>query len=92
MTITEIVAGELMLYHVTRRARAGVAFCVVSALVVGCLVAVFGRYRGVGDLDSGMLDQALVFGVLLLAGAVVPAITLRDHGRTPTRGHGSCSG
>ncbi|WP_326945357.1 MULTISPECIES: sensor histidine kinase [unclassified Amycolatopsis] len=80
VTITEIVAGELMLYYVTRRARAGVAFCVVSALVVGCLVAVFGRYRGVGDLDGGSLYQALLFGVLLLAGAVVPAIAIRDRG------------
>ncbi len=78
ITITEVVAGVLMVYYVTRRARAGVAFCVVSFLVVGGLVALFGRYRGIDDIDGGTATQGLVFGLLLLAGAVVPAITLRD--------------
>ncbi|MEV4143256.1 histidine kinase [Amycolatopsis sp. NPDC049691] len=78
ITITEVVAGVLMVYYVTRRARAGVAFCVVSFLVVGGLVALFGRYRGVNDIDGGTATQGLVFGLLLLLGPVVPAITLRD--------------
>ncbi|MFJ9782114.1 sensor histidine kinase [Amycolatopsis sp. NPDC101161] len=78
ITITEVVAGVLMVYYVTRRARAGVAFCVVSFLVVGGLVALFGRYRGINDIDSGTASQGLVFGLLLLVGPVVPAITLRD--------------
>ncbi|WP_372667477.1 sensor histidine kinase [Amycolatopsis kentuckyensis] len=78
ITITEVVAGVLMVYYVTRRARAGVAFCVVSFLVVGGLVALFGRYRGVDDIDGGTATQGLVFGLLLLLGPVAPAITLRD--------------
>lgn len=78
ITITEVVAGVLMVYYVTRRARAGVAFCVVGFLVVGGLVALFGRYRGVDDIDGGTATQGLVFGLLLLLGPVAPAITLRD--------------
>lgn len=86
--ITEVVAGVLMVYYVTRRARAGVAFCVDSFLVVAGLVAVFGRYAGVSEIDSGTGSQALLFGLLLLAGAVAPAITARDRsprGRPRTR-------
>ncbi|WP_370969690.1 sensor histidine kinase [Amycolatopsis sp. cg9] len=78
IAITEVVAGVLMVFYVTRRARAGVAFCVVSFLVVGGLVALFGRYSGVGDIDGGTATQGLVFGLLLLAGPVVPAIAARD--------------
>jgi signal transduction histidine kinase len=80
VTITEVVAGVQMVYYAARRARAGVAFCVISSLVVGCLVAVFGRYRGVSEIDGGTIYQALLFGVLLLVGAVVPAIATRDRG------------
>jgi signal transduction histidine kinase len=78
VTITEVVAGVLMVYYVARRARAGVAFCVVSLLVVAGLVAVFGRYRAVGDIDGGTGTQALLFGLLLLVGPLVPAIAARD--------------
>ncbi|MEV7042261.1 histidine kinase [Amycolatopsis sp. NPDC051061] len=78
VTITEVVAGVQMVYYVTRRARAGVAFCVVSVLVVGGLVAVFGRYAGVSDIDGGTASQGLLFGLLLLAGPLVPAIAARD--------------
>ncbi|RSM45455.1 two-component sensor histidine kinase [Amycolatopsis balhimycina DSM 5908] len=80
VSITEVVAGVQMTYYAARRARAGVAFCVIGALVAGGLVAVFGRYRGVNDIDGGTTYQALLFGVLLLAGAVVPAIAVRDRG------------
>ncbi|MEU0529445.1 sensor histidine kinase [Amycolatopsis tolypomycina] len=78
VTITEVVAGVLMVYFVARRARAGVAFCVVSFLVVAGLVAVFGRYGSVADVDSGTGFQALLFGLLLLVGPLVPAIAARD--------------
>ncbi|MEQ0559494.1 histidine kinase [Amycolatopsis sp. NEAU-NG30] len=78
VAISEVVAGVLLVYYVTRRARAGVAFCVVAALVTGGLVAVFGRYRGVNDIDSGTGSQALLFGLLLLVGALAPAIAGRD--------------
>jgi signal transduction histidine kinase len=78
VTITEVVAGVLMVYYAARRARAGVAFCVISALVVGGLVAVFGRYRGVNDIDGGAGTQGLLFGLLLLVGGLVPAIAARD--------------
>jgi signal transduction histidine kinase len=78
VTITEVVAGVQMVYYAVRRARAGVAFCVVGSLVVGCFVAVFGRYRGVSEIDSGTAVQALLFGLLLLAGALAPAIAARD--------------
>jgi len=78
VTITEVVAGVQMVYYVARRARAGVAFCVVSALVVGGLVAVFGRYRGVIEIDSGTGSQGLLFGLMLLVGALTPAIAARD--------------
>ncbi|WP_410667054.1 sensor histidine kinase [Amycolatopsis sp. cmx-4-68] len=80
VTITEVVAGVLMVYYVARRARAGVALCVVSSLVVGGLVAVFGRYAGVNDIDGGTATQGLLFGLLLLAGPLVPAIASRDRG------------
>ncbi|ADJ50959.1 two-component system histidine kinase [Amycolatopsis mediterranei S699] len=80
VTITEVVAGVLMVYYVARRARAGVAFCVVGFLVVAGLVAVFGRYGGVGDIDGGTGTQALLFGLLLLVGPLVPAIAARDRG------------
>ncbi|MEV6647720.1 histidine kinase [Amycolatopsis sp. NPDC051371] len=80
VTITEVVAGVQMVYYVTRRARAGVAFCVVSVLVVGGLIAVFGRYAGVSNIDGGTASQGLLFGLLLLAGAAVPAIAARDRG------------
>ncbi|WP_206784320.1 histidine kinase [Amycolatopsis sp. MtRt-6] len=78
VTITEVVAGVLMVYFVARRARAGVAFCVVSFLVVAGLVAVFGRYGSVADIDSGTGFQALLFGLLLLVAPLVPAIAARD--------------
>ncbi|SEB39762.1 Histidine kinase-, DNA gyrase B-, and HSP90-like ATPase [Amycolatopsis tolypomycina] len=78
VTITEVVAGVLMVYFVARRARAGVAFCVISFLVVAGLVAVFGRYGSVADVDSGTGFQALLFGLLLLVGPLVPAIAARD--------------
>jgi signal transduction histidine kinase len=78
VTITEVVAGVEMVYYAARRARAGVAFCVISSLVVGCLVAVFGRYRGVTEIDSGTAVQALLFGLLLVVGAVIPAVAVRD--------------
>ncbi|UOX87316.1 histidine kinase [Amycolatopsis sp. FBCC-B4732] len=80
ITITEVVAGVLMVYYVTRRARAGVALCVVSFLVVGGLIALFGRYGGVNEIDGGTATQGLVFGLLLLIGPVVPAIATRDRG------------
>ena len=80
VTITEVVAGVLMVYYVARRARAGVAFCVVGALVAGCLVAVFGRYNRVSGIGSSSVVQAMLFGLLLLAGAVVPAVMSRDRG------------
>ncbi len=78
VTITEVVAGVQMVFYAARRARAGVAFCVISVLVVGGLVAVFGRFGGIRDIDSGTGSQGLLFGLLLLVGAVVPAITARD--------------
>ncbi len=78
VTITEVVAGVLMVYYVARRARAGVAFCVVSVLVVGGLIAVFGRYAGVSEIDGGTASQGLLFGLLLLVGPLVPAIAARD--------------
>jgi signal transduction histidine kinase len=78
VTISEVVAGVQMVYYAARRARAGVAFCVISALVVGCLVAVFGRYRGISEIDSGTAVQALLFGLLLVVGAVIPAVAARD--------------
>ncbi|WP_410587531.1 sensor histidine kinase [Amycolatopsis sp. lyj-23] len=78
VTITEVVAGVLMVYYVARRARAGVAFCVVGFLVIAGLIAVFGRYAGVGEIDGGTGTQALLFGLVLLVGPLLPAITLRD--------------
>ncbi|HET6710875.1 sensor histidine kinase [Amycolatopsis sp.] len=78
VTITEVVAGVLMVYFVARRARAGVAFCVVSFLVFAGLIAVFGRYGSVSDIDSGTGFQALLFGLLLLVAPLVPAIAARD--------------
>ncbi|MFF1609841.1 sensor histidine kinase [Amycolatopsis sp. NPDC058278] len=80
VAITEVVAGVLMVYYVARRARAGVAFCVVGFLVVAGLVAVFGRYAGVGEIDGGTGTQALLFGLLLLVGPLVPAVAARDRG------------
>ncbi|WP_020663768.1 sensor histidine kinase [Amycolatopsis benzoatilytica] len=76
LSVTEVVAGVEMVYLLARRARPGVAFSVISALVVAALTAVFGRdvYR---NLSGTGVVQSLLFGVLLLGGAVVAGVVGR---------------
>jgi signal transduction histidine kinase len=79
LSITEVVAGVEMVYYAARRARPGVAFAVIAALVVGALTSVFGR-SPYGDLTSSTTVQGLLFGVVLL----VPAVLIGTAGRTRT--------
>ncbi|HWD04562.1 MAG TPA: histidine kinase [Amycolatopsis sp.] len=76
LSITDVVAGVEILYYVTRRVRPGVAFAVISSLVIGTLIAVFGRYR-YGDLSYSTILQALLFGSFLLVATVVIGIAGR---------------
>ncbi len=69
LSITEVVAGVELVYYAARYTRPGVAFAVVSSLVVGALTAVFGRYP-YGELSGSTVIQAMLFGLLLLSGAV----------------------
>ena len=78
LSITEVVAGVEMVYYAARRARAGVAFAVIASLVVGALVAVFGRFRYPGDPSGSTILQALLFGFLLLGGAVAVGVSGRS--------------
>lgn len=70
LSITEVVAGVELVYYAARRARPGVAFSVIAALVVGALTAVFGR-SPYGDLNGSSFAQAMLFGVALLGTAVL---------------------
>ncbi|WP_329069628.1 sensor histidine kinase [Amycolatopsis sp. NBC_01480] len=79
LAVTEVVAGVEMVYYAARRARPGVAFAVIAALVVGALTAVFGRYP-YGEMSSSTTIQGLLFGLLLLVAAVV----IGTAGRTRT--------
>ncbi|HEY3709654.1 MAG TPA: histidine kinase [Amycolatopsis sp.] len=79
LAITEVVAGVEMVYYAARRARPGVAFAVIAALVVGALTAVFGRYP-YGEMSSSTTVQGLLFGCVLLTGTVI----IGTAGRTRT--------
>ncbi|QRP46137.1 sensor histidine kinase [Amycolatopsis sp. FDAARGOS 1241] len=79
LSITDVVAGTEMVYYVARRVRPGVAFAVISSLVVGALIAVFGRYT-YGDISDSTILSALLFGSFLLGAAVVIGVS----GRTRT--------
>ncbi|WP_432848980.1 sensor histidine kinase [Amycolatopsis sp. CA-161197] len=79
LSITEVVAGTQMVYYAARKVRPGVAFAAISSLVVGALIAVFGRYP-YGDLSYSTIAQALLFGSVLLIAAVVIGVS----GRTRT--------
>ncbi|MET7990420.1 histidine kinase [Amycolatopsis sp. NPDC005232] len=70
LSITEVVAGTEMVFYVARKVRPGAAFAAISSLVVGALIAVFGRYT-YGDLSYSTILQALLFGSFLLVAAVV---------------------
>jgi len=85
LSVTEVVAGVEMVFYAGRRARPGVAFTVISALVTGALVAVYGRYRFGGDLSASTLLQSMLFGALLLGGTLVVALPGRDVAQPRTR-------
>ncbi|WP_336156917.1 sensor histidine kinase [Amycolatopsis sp. VC5-11] len=76
LTITEVVAGVEMVYFLARRARPGVAFAVICALVMGALTAVFGREYD-GRLYGSAIVQALLFGFLFLVAAVLTGVVGR---------------
>jgi hypothetical protein len=84
LSITEVVAGVEVLYFAARRARAGVAFAVISGLVIATLVAVSGRYY-YGDISGGSMAQAMLFGGVLLGGTLAVAIPGRDRAAHPRR-------
>ncbi|WP_328612244.1 histidine kinase [Amycolatopsis sp. NBC_00345] len=79
LSITEVVAGVELVYYAARRARPGVAFAMITALVVGALTSVFGR-SPYGHLTDTSLVQAMLFGVVLLGTAVL----IGTAGRTRT--------
>ncbi|MFB9927524.1 sensor histidine kinase [Amycolatopsis halotolerans] len=73
LSITEVVAGVEMVYFLARRARPGVAFAVISALVLGALTAVFGREYN-SRIYASSIAQSLLFGFLCLFAAVVTGV------------------
>ena len=85
LSVTEVVAGVEMVFYAGRRARPGVAFTVISALVTGALVAVYGRYRFGGGISASTLLQSMLFGALLLGGTLIVALPGRDVAQPRTR-------
>ncbi|MEV7551620.1 histidine kinase [Amycolatopsis sp. NPDC089917] len=83
LSITEVVAGVEILFYAARRTRPGVAFAVISGLVLATLTAVSGRY--VEGLSGGTMAQAMLFGGILLGGTLVFAIPGRDRTVNPKR-------
>ncbi|UMP07688.1 histidine kinase [Amycolatopsis sp. EV170708-02-1] len=84
LSITEVVAGVEVLFYAARRARPGVAFAVISGLVLATLTAVSGRYYS-GSESNGTMAQAMLFGGILLGGTLVFAIPGRDRTPDPKR-------
>ncbi|WP_410576284.1 sensor histidine kinase [Amycolatopsis sp. lyj-108] len=84
LSITEVVAGVEILFYAARRTRPGVAFAVISGLVLATLTAVSGRYYS-GDNSNGTMAQAMLFGGILLGGTLVFAIPGRDRTAHPNR-------
>nr|WP_229907885.1 histidine kinase [Amycolatopsis oliviviridis] len=83
LSITEVVAGVEILFYAARRTRPGVAFAVISGLVLATLTAVSGRYME--GLSGGTMAQAMLFGGILLGGTLVFAIPGRDRMTSPKR-------
>ncbi|SFH98459.1 Signal transduction histidine kinase [Amycolatopsis regifaucium] len=84
LSITEVVAGVEVLFYAARRTRPGVAFAVISGLVLATLTAVSGRYYYGSPLNSTMA-QAMLFGGILLGGTLAFAIPGRDRTAHPNR-------
>ncbi|WYW14975.1 histidine kinase [Amycolatopsis coloradensis] len=82
LSITEVVAGVEVLFYAARRTRPGVAFAVISGLVLATLTAVSGRYY-YGSESNGTMAQAMLFGGLLLGGTLLFAIPGRDRTAHP---------
>ncbi|MER6662968.1 histidine kinase [Amycolatopsis japonica] len=84
LSITEVVAGVEILFYAARRTRPGVAFAVISGLVLATLTAVSGRYFSGSD-SNGTMAQAMLFGGILLGGTLIFAIPGRDRTTHPKR-------
>ncbi|SDU56820.1 Histidine kinase [Amycolatopsis keratiniphila] len=84
LSITEVVAGVEILFYAARRTRPGVAFAVISGLVLATLTAVSGRYY-YGSESNGTMAQAMLFGGILLGGTLLFAIPGRDRAANPRR-------
>nr|WP_255632805.1 histidine kinase [Amycolatopsis sp. TNS106] len=82
LSITEVVAGVEVLFYAARRTRPGVAFAVITGLVLATLTAVSGRYYP-GSESNGTMAQAMLFGGLLLGGTLLFAIPGRDRTAHP---------
>nr|WP_236725501.1 histidine kinase [Amycolatopsis orientalis] len=82
LSITEVVAGVEVLFYAARRTRPGVAFAVITGLVMATLTAVSGRYY-YGSTSNGTLAQAMLFGGILLGGTLVFALPGRDRTANP---------
>lgn len=82
LSITEVVAGVEVLFYAARRTRPGVAFAVITGLVLATLTAVSGRYYS-GSESNGTMAQAMLFGGLLLGGTLLFAIPGRDRSAHP---------
>ncbi|WP_037307454.1 sensor histidine kinase [Amycolatopsis orientalis] len=82
LSITEVVAGVEILFYAARRTRPGVAFAVITGLVMATLTAVSGRYY-YGSTSNGTMAQAMLFGGILLGGTLVFAIPGRDRTANP---------
>ncbi len=77
LSIAEVVAGVEILFYAARRTRPGVAFAVITGLVLATLTAVSGRYY-YGSEPNGTMAQAMLFGGLLLGVTLLFAIPGRD--------------
>jgi signal transduction histidine kinase len=84
LSITEVVAGVEVLFYAARRTWPGVAFAVITGLVMATLTAVSGRYYH-GSTSNGTMAQAMLFGGILLGGTLVFAIPGRDRTVNPNR-------
>ncbi|MBE1580726.1 sensor histidine kinase [Amycolatopsis roodepoortensis] len=82
LSITEVVAGVEVLFYAARRTRPGVAFAVITGLVLATLTAVSGRYY-YGSESNGTMAQAMLFGGILLGGTLLFAIPGRDRTAHP---------
>ena len=76
ISLTETVAGFELVYYCVRRVSGWLAFVGVTSLVAACLIAVTGRSHK-AELGNYNFLQSMVFGMVLLAAAVLTGLQAR---------------